>query len=334
MKAAERSDHERRVTALDVARSLGVSRATVGFVLNNTPGQTISAATRERVRAEAERLGYRPHRAAQNLRRGRSKMILLVLPDWPVEFSMRVHLEEASLALDEAGYSLVTSTWRETGRTRPLWESLNPDVVMGFAPFSAADVAAMRACGITRIIPDPDDDVPFVDAPVVTAGPRRQVRFLHDLGHRRMAFAASADPRISLLVGARCGAAEREAEALDLEPLDIRQVDYRTPSADQAVHAWQEAGVTAVVAYNDDIAATVVGAALRAGLAIPRDLAVVGHDDSPIAAMFVPSITSVRLDQVGLGRYVAELALHTAEDRPASHQAPAVNAVVIERDST
>ena len=49
----------RRVTAADVARSLGISRATVGFVLNNTQGQTISAATRERVLAEAERLSAR-----------------------------------------------------------------------------------------------------------------------------------------------------------------------------------------------------------------------------------------------------------------------------------
>jgi len=48
----------KRVTAADVARSLGLSRATVGFVLNDTPGQSISEATRERVIAEARRLGY------------------------------------------------------------------------------------------------------------------------------------------------------------------------------------------------------------------------------------------------------------------------------------
>src|ERR1019366_424224 len=125
----------KRVTAADVARSLGISRATVGFVLNATPGQSISDSTRRRVVAEAARLGYRPHRAAQALRRGSSKLILAVLPDWPAGFRMRQHLEEAALVLDEAGYSLVTYMRHAGGRARPLWELLDPDVVMGFVPF-------------------------------------------------------------------------------------------------------------------------------------------------------------------------------------------------------
>src|SRR5690625_354370 len=85
----------KRVTAADVARALGLSRATVGFVLNNTPGQTIPEQTRRRVLAEAERLGYRPHTAARALASGRSHIVLVVLPDWPIDYSLRRHLEEA-----------------------------------------------------------------------------------------------------------------------------------------------------------------------------------------------------------------------------------------------
>ena len=116
----------KRVTAADVARSLGLSRATVGFVLNDTPGQTIPEATRERVLAEAKRLGYRANTAARALASGRSRIILLVLPDWPLDYSMRTHLDEASLALDEAGYSLVTTTPHPGGQAQPLWETLRP----------------------------------------------------------------------------------------------------------------------------------------------------------------------------------------------------------------
>ncbi|HWU48134.1 MAG TPA: LacI family DNA-binding transcriptional regulator, partial [Humibacter sp.] len=87
---------ERRVTAADIAREVGVSRATVGFVLNSTPGQTISEATRDKVIDAAQRLGYRPHLAAKALASGRSRIILLVLPDWPMEYSMRRVVEEAS----------------------------------------------------------------------------------------------------------------------------------------------------------------------------------------------------------------------------------------------
>ena len=73
--------------------------------------------------------------------------------------------------------------------------------------------------------------------------------------------------------------------------------------------------MTGVVAYNDDIAAMVVGAAIETGLKVPNDLSVVGYDDSPIASIFIPSLSSVRLDNAGLGRFVAEMALAKVEQR-------------------
>ena len=156
--------HIRRATAADVARAVGVSRATVGYVLNDTPGQTISAATRERVLETARALGYRPRAAARTLASGRSHLVLLVLPDWPQDYSVRRYIQEAGLVLDEAGYTLVTWTPHATGRTRPLWQLLEPDVVFGFLPFSDAEVAAMRAHGIRVIVPDPHETVDQADA--------------------------------------------------------------------------------------------------------------------------------------------------------------------------
>ncbi|MEU4226984.1 LacI family DNA-binding transcriptional regulator [Nonomuraea sp. NPDC026600] len=305
----------RRVTAADVARSLGISRATVGFVLNNTPGQTISERTRQRVLGEAERLGYRPHRAAQDLRRGSSKVIMMVIPDWRMEYRLRRHLEEAALAVDEAGFSLAIYARQATNRARPLWELLAPDVVLGLWPFDEEEVASMRASGVTRILPDPDHLGSLDDAVIITSGPALQVEHLHELGHRRLAFAASTDPRTSPLQEARLRAAQRAVDRLGLEPLDVRTADYLDDSAADAVRHWRSAGVTGVVAYNDDVAAMVVGAAIRAGLGVPADLSVIGHDDTPLAAMFVPSISSVDIDDVGAGRYFAALALHAIDGR-------------------
>jgi DNA-binding LacI/PurR family transcriptional regulator len=74
----------RRVTSADVARVAGVSRATVSYVLNDTPHQTISAATRTRVFEAASSLGYAPSAAARALRTGRSDVVLCLLPDWPI----------------------------------------------------------------------------------------------------------------------------------------------------------------------------------------------------------------------------------------------------------
>src|SRR4051794_33842882 len=74
----------RRVTSADVARLAGVSRATVSYVHNDTPQQTISGPTRARVLDAAARLGYAPSAAARTLRTGRSDIVLCLLPDWPI----------------------------------------------------------------------------------------------------------------------------------------------------------------------------------------------------------------------------------------------------------
>lgn len=325
----------RRVTAADIARSLGISRATVGFVLNATPGQTISAATRDRVLAEAKRLGYRPNGAARALASGHSRIILLVLPDWPLDYSMRAHLDEASLALDEAGYSLVTMTPHPGGHAQPLWETLRPDVVMGMMPFSAEQLTEIRASGVAHVIPGdpaggeggPDEQLGFA------AGPRLQVTHLVDRGRRRLAFAGSTDPRIADLVAQRRELTRHSATELLGEPLAADE-DVSEASAAETVSRWMDDGVDAVVAYNDDIAALVCGAALRAGVDVPVELAVIGHDDTPLARLFVPALSSVRIDSAGLGRYLADLALSAATGSPPPTAGPETDATLVMRETT
>ncbi|MGW3960024.1 LacI family DNA-binding transcriptional regulator [Amycolatopsis sp. NPDC005003] len=322
----------KRVTAADVARSLGLSRATVGFVLNGTSEQRISEATKERVLAEAARLGYRPHTAAQALRRGSSKLVLLVVPDWPVEFSISKCVEEASHALEEAGYSLVTQTRHPAGTARPLWELLDPEVVVGFTPFTPDELAAMRGCGITKIIPGSSSSPQQPDPLGLRDGPRLQVEHLHGRGHTRLGFAATADPRLADLVESRLRMAEETAAGLP--PLVVRHVDDHADAAGQAVHDWLDAGVTGVVAYNDESAARVIRAAVRAGRRVPADLAVIGHDDNPYTELFVPSISSIRIDYAGLGRHLAALALHEATGQPLPAGNVDAAATVVAREST
>ncbi|HET6706125.1 LacI family DNA-binding transcriptional regulator [Amycolatopsis sp.] len=324
----------KRVTAADVARSLGLSRATVGFVLNGTSEQRISEATKERVLAEAARLGYRPHTAAQALRRGSSKLVLLVVPDWPVEFSMSKCIEEAAHALEEAGYSLVTQTRHPAGTARPLWELLDPEVVVGFTSFTPDELAAMRGCGITKIIPGPPVDSPAPDPLGLRTGPRLQVEHLHGRGHTHLGFAATAAPRLAALVESRLRLAQETAAAAGLPPLVVRHVDDHADAAGRAVHDWLDAKVTGVVAYNDESAARVVRAAVRAGHRVPADLAVIGHDDNPYTGLFVPSISSIRIDYAGLGRHLAALALHEAAGRPLPADEVGAAATVVAREST
>src|SRR5919112_5700888 len=103
-----RSPGRRRVTATDVAREAGVSQATVSYVLNDTPGQSIPEATRQRVREAVDRLGYTPHAAARALRMGRSDTVLFVLPSWPIGSALSTLIEGLSDGLEAHGLFLLT----------------------------------------------------------------------------------------------------------------------------------------------------------------------------------------------------------------------------------
>src|SRR3954453_20340343 len=98
-----RERRPRRPTAADVARHAGFSRATVSYVLNNTPHHAIPERTRHRVLAAASEPAYTPSPAARALANGRSDVVLLLLPDWPIEPAVGLLLEGLSAALAERG---------------------------------------------------------------------------------------------------------------------------------------------------------------------------------------------------------------------------------------
>ncbi|XVQ15134.1 LacI family DNA-binding transcriptional regulator [Spirillospora sp. CA-255316] len=327
------SRQARRVTASDVARSLGISRTTVGYVLNNTPGQTISEATRAKVFAEAERLGYRPHAAAQALARGSSRVVLFLLPDWPVGHTFAGYLDGAESVLAAAGYTMVTGTNRNGGRPRPLLETLGPDMVVPIAPLADDEIAAFRPDGAPQLFRDAELDPEQL--PAMRIGSTLQVEHLHELGHTRLAFAAPGDARVARLAAARASAVRERATELGLEVIDERTIPNRDDAVTTVIEDWVTKAVTGVVAYDDDVAAAVVRAAIRADVAVPRQLAVVGHDDSPLARLFLPGLTSVRVDAVGMGRHIAHAVLHSlGADGEPPPALPDLNATVVRRETT
>jgi DNA-binding LacI/PurR family transcriptional regulator len=322
----------KRVTAADVARSLGLSRATVGFVLNNTPGQTISDATRRRVLEEAERLGYRPHTAARTLASGRSRIVLLVLPDWPLDHSMRANIDEASVALDRAGYSLVTTTPHPDGQAVPLWESLRPDVVISYAPMPDALHEAVAASGAIVLAPGRGRFAAAHDERFA-GGPRVQVEHLIERGRRRIAFAAPDDPRLADLVMQRRSLAAATVAASTGSPL-AADAAITPVTAPDVIADWLSRGIDGIVAYNDDVAAIALSAALRQGVAVPDRLAIIGHDDSPLAGLLVPSLSTVRVDAAGLGRYLAQVALAAVEGAETPSAGPSGDVHLVQRETT
>jgi DNA-binding LacI/PurR family transcriptional regulator len=288
------ADTTRRITSADVARAAGVSRATVSYVLNDTPRQTISAATRTRVIEAATSLGYAPSAAARALRTGRCDVVLCLLPDWPIGPEVGTLLGSLSTELARCGLTFVAHPGNRADRPiAELWKAITPAAVLAFTDFTPAEIAAMRAAGVALVVGlggrEPATPQRHVG--------RLQAGHLAAAGHATVGYAYPDDERVRIfaeprLAGVRDGCSDHGLAG----PL-VRTVPLDPVAAADAGRDWRAAGVTGVCAYNDEVALAVLAGARREGLWAPDDLAVIGVDDIPAARLAVPALTTVTTDQ-------------------------------------
>ncbi|MEU6781262.1 LacI family DNA-binding transcriptional regulator [Nonomuraea angiospora] len=333
-----RKKPDRRITSTDVARESGLSRATVSFVLNDTPGQSIPQATRERVLAAAARLGYTPYAPARTLRSGRSDIVLFVLPGWPQGPTMTELVDHAAEVLSQAGLTLVTHVHTgDPDRLAGLWAALNPAAVFGVRPFTPQETEGMRRAGITAVLPPPgsaaDDDLA---ASVWVRGiGRTQAEHLIAKGHTRLAYALPDDPRLAALAQGRAEGAARACAAAGLAPPEVAAVPMDAAAAAAVLASWRDrpAAPTAVCAYNDEVALALLAGMRELGLSAPGDLAVIGADDILAARFAVPPLTTVSIDSGHLGAGIAQGVLRILDGQPADLALTLDGVRVIERTS-
>lgn len=281
------------VTSADVARDSGVSRTTVSYVLNDTPGVRVSEETRARVRASADRLGYHPSVAARTLRTGRSDLVLYVLPDWPLGPAVDTLLDRLAGALAERGLSLLVHHARSGRPLHELWRAVTPRAVVGLQAFSARDRDAMRRAGIHVVASSISGDVPDVFAATQQGIGRLQARHLIDRGHTPLGYAAPTDPRVRAFAELRLAGVQAVCEEAGLPAPVVVPLELAQDAARAAVRTWREAAVAGVAAYNDDVALAVQAGARAEGVPCPDGLAVVGVDDIPAARFAVPALSTV-----------------------------------------
>lgn len=294
----------RRVTSADVARLAGVSRATVSYVLNDTPHQTISAATRGRVLEAAGHLGYAPSAAARALRTGRSDVVLCLLPDWPIGPEIGALLGNLSTELARTGLTFVAHPGNQADRpSADLWKAITPAAVLAFTDFTPTEIATMRAAGVALVVgllgrsTSPRREL---EVPQQHIG-RLQAEHLATAGHTRIGYAYPDDVRVRIFAEPRLAGA-RQAAATELS---VRTVPLDPPAAAAAVQQWHAEGVTAICAYNDDVALAVLAGMRRLGLQAPGDLAVIGVDNIPAARLAAPALTTVTTDQAAVAAHLA-----------------------------
>lgn len=290
-----------RPTSRDVARAAGVSQAAVSLVLGDKWRGRVAEATAERVRRAALELGYRPNLAARNLRLGRTRTVLLVVPALTTEFFAGVYTGAARVAA-EHGFGVVLYPSPEgVGPARNPFASAQAALDGVIASSMAADaLTAIRGEALPLVMLDSDPGGSLGAATVnldIADGVRQVAGHLLGLGHRRFLHLAADVPswtfevrarELSACVGAVPGGSVRTARA----PISIE--DAR--AATEAALAAPGPRPTALVCDDDKLAAGAYKALRRLGLRVPDDMSVTGLDDLALATAIDPELTTVRLD--------------------------------------
>ncbi|WP_249520620.1 MULTISPECIES: LacI family DNA-binding transcriptional regulator [unclassified Microbacterium] len=314
-----------------VAARAGVSGQTVSRVVNGSP--RVDPQTRARVEAAMAELGYRPHRAARALRTGRSHTLGLVVTTLATVGNSRMLQATAEAAADR-GYALTVVTAAdgvEAAFARLADQGVDGALVLNEA---SALVAAATL--------PPELHLVVVDAPAGAgaavvhsdhaAGAQAATRHLLDLGHETVHHLAGPAGSFAAAERER-GWREALADAGAVPPPVVRG-DW---SAESGFAAGAALGATAVFCANDQMALGLLRAVAESGRAVPSDVSVVGFDDIPEAANFLPPLTTVRQDFPALAQQAVTALIAAVEgDATATDRAApvVVPTRLVERAST
>jgi DNA-binding LacI/PurR family transcriptional regulator len=300
----------------DVGRLAGVSHQTVSRVINGSPH--VRPETRARVLAAMEELGYRPNPVARALVTGRSQTLGVVSFDTTL-YGPASTLFGIERAAHEAGYFIIVASVEALDRSSVVdaverLRRQGVDGILVIAPVPEAGEALQHAPTDIPLVAaeaGPDRGFPVVAVDQV-AGAVSATRHLLDLGHETV-WHISGPPNF---VEAR--------QRLDgwREALEAAGAVVPAPLAgDWSPGAGYELGkklsadpaVTAVFVANDQMALGLLRATHEADRAVPDELSVVGFDDIPEAAYFLPPLTTIRQDFIEMGRRSLRLLLETIE---------------------
>ena len=301
------------VSIRDVARVAGVSTATVSNVLNES--RPVTEATRQRVLAAVERLGYRPNVMARSLQAQRSFLIGYSWPDAPPDQGSPVldrFIHSMGRAAYEAGYHLLAfpserdelTVYHDLVKTNRVDGIVLSAVDIDDARVSYLAATAMPFVSFGRASDQDDPPIAWVDVDG-QAGVRRAVQHLAAQGYERIGMLAwprgsrSGEDR---LAGYRAGLVEIG------QPFDERLVvRVKHDSADAARGARrllalpEAARPDAFVCVSDLVAVGAIHAVRDAGLRVGPDVGIVGFDDVPMAELLTPPLTTLHqpVDEIG-----------------------------------
>lgn len=317
-----------RVGIHDVAERAGVSVATVSR--SYSAPDTVREATRSRVLEVATALGYRPNRAARGLITGRTGNIGVIVPDLANPYFQGV-LKGAQARARDADYAVFIADGQESAAEEEALiaamskqvdgivlcsSRLAPATLAGLEPAPAVVLLNRRVGGLSTVTVDSADGI------------RQAMAHLTALGHQRCAFLSG--PR-------RSWSNQQRLRGLRAADADIVTIGPVAPQFEGGVDAAEQvlaSGVTAVLAYNDLVAAGIISRLAQLGVEVPGDVSVVGFDDIPLAAMLTPALTTVAAPTAQAGAAAVDALLSRLEEPDAPATAWGLPATLVVRGST
>ena len=302
----------------DVSRAAGVSTSTVSHVLNRT--RYVSDAVRERVERAIGELGYRHNGLARSLRTRQSYALGLIIPDVSNPYYPQIARGVQDGAAELGYWVFLCNSDRAPHNEVRLLEALEErrvdGVILDAGGPDPALVAALRRSDVPVVLVGSRIEDPALD--VVTVAPNGgydAVRYLLVRGHTRIGLIGG--PPVPAGNGrARPTQAGGYLQALAgagiaVDPALMAEGDYTREGGSAAMRRLLalENPPTAVFAGNDLMAIGALSALRAAGRRVPEDMAVVGYDDIPEAAVTSPALTTIAVPKYEMGRAAAELLL-------------------------
>jgi LacI family transcriptional regulator, galactose operon repressor len=315
MREASRTP-EKRPTINDIARRVGLSKASVSRALNGK--QDVDPETRKRVLKVATQLGYVASASARALSNGRSNCLGLLVPTLTWPWILEV-LRGVAEEIERSGYSLIlyTTSGGEDSEREFMSQVVPAGAVDGLAlviPLGMLEYIERLAKGGLPIVVV-DDRGHYPDLPTVATtnieGGRSATRHLIDKGRRRIAmlngphdFGCNRDR----LEGYKSAL---QKAGLQFDPKLVVDSDFKETGGASAMTGLLAAdpNLDGVFVANDVMAFGAMRALRNASRRVPDDVAVVGFDDIPASAMTHPPLTTVRQPLYEMGRTAASMVM-------------------------
>jgi LacI family transcriptional regulator len=336
-----RPDQKFRPTIRDIADLAGVSIATVSRVLNDRPD--VAPGTREQVMQVVRQHGFTTNRGARGLSSGRTGIVGLTLPLVNDAYFSPI-LGGASEALYEQDMRIMLApTLHEHDREVSLIDRLSRGTTDGallmLPEESTGELRRLQELDYPFVVVDPREPPPDGIACVSAmhaAGAKAATEHLLTLGHRRIGVIGGAEgwyANEERMMGFRAALA---AEGLLPDQRLIRFSDWRIPAGEDAAEELLalDDRPTAIFAFNDNVAIGALNVARRLGLRVPKDLSIVGFDDTFQATIVTPNLTTVRQPLAELGRMGVSLLLRLIDGQRLDALRIELATTLVVRDST